>query len=215
MGEETRALVALSAALSSGSAERVSEAMARAARVAVPGEVEEVLLQSYLFLGYPAALSALAQWRELTGLPAPAAAEAEPREGWERRGEWVCARIYGDQYDRLRANVARLHPDLERWMVTEGYGKVLGRPGLALEVRELCVVALLAGLDAPRQLYAHLRGALNAGADPAEVEEALRVASEVVPRARAEAAWSVWSMVRSRWEARWGAPPGDASEDVR
>ena len=49
-------------------------------------------------------------------------------------------------------------------MLAEGYGKVLGRPGLALEVRELCIVAILAGQDAAPQLYAHLRGALNVGA---------------------------------------------------
>ena len=34
--------------------------------------VEEVLLQGYLFLGYPTALNAIALWRQLSGrLPSP------------------------------------------------------------------------------------------------------------------------------------------------
>ena len=38
-----------------------------------PTPVEEALLQSYLFVGYPAALNAFALWRQLSGRPAPAA----------------------------------------------------------------------------------------------------------------------------------------------
>ncbi len=58
-------------------------------------------------------------------------------------------------------------------MVVEGYGKVLGRPGLSLMMRELCIVAILAVTGASKQLYAHLRGALNVGATPADVDAAL------------------------------------------
>src|SRR5690606_35321583 len=120
--------VAISAALGAGDREALALAFGRAVDLAHPVAVEEVLVQSYLFLGYPAALNALALWRELSGRPAPAAPGGESGEGWEfwqRRGGEVCARVYGDQYPRLRENIARLHPDLAEWMVTEGYGKVL------------------------------------------------------------------------------------------
>jgi 4-carboxymuconolactone decarboxylase len=182
-------------------------------------------VQSYLVLGYPAALNALALWRERGGrgaahglapegvalesaAEAAGAAGAEPGSGggewarWRARGEVVCARVYGGQYGRLRENVARLHPELAEWMVTEGYGKVLGRPGLALEVRELCIAVLLAGLDAEPQLRSHLRGALLVGATPAEVGEALELAAEVLPPGRMAVAREVWGEVRRRWEAR-------------
>jgi len=192
----TEALVALSAALAAGSGDGVEEALRAAAQVADPVAVEEALLQSHLFLGYPAALNGLARWRELSGRPASLA--ANDREVWAERGEEVCRVVYGGQYEGLRANVRRLHPDVERWMVEDGYGRVLGRPGLDLAVRELCIGAILAVQDAPRQLYSHLRGALNAGAGRAQVSRALELAAAVsAPAARAHAA-ETWTEVRRR-----------------
>ena len=83
-------------------------------------------------------------------------------------------------------------------MVDQGYGTVLGRSGLGLVDRELCIAALLAVLDAPRQLLAHLRGALNVGADPLEVARALELAGDVSdPVSRARAA-RTWESVRAR-----------------
>jgi 4-carboxymuconolactone decarboxylase len=61
-------------------------------------------------------------------------------------------------------------------MLEEGYGKVLSRPHMDLKVRELCIIGVLVGLDAPQQLYSHLRGALNVGATPEEVELTVDIA---------------------------------------
>ena len=83
-------------------------------------------------------------------------------------------------------------------MVVEGYGKVLGRPGLELATRELCIAALLAVLRAPRQLYSHLRGALSAGAPPQEIEEALNMACVHLDDEGAAESWAVWNRVRAR-----------------
>lgn len=196
----TEALVAVSAALAARSPQALDAALRLAAAQARREEVEEALLQSYLFLGYPAALEAFARWREVSGLPAPGAT-ADPGP-WDERGAAVCRTVYAGQYESLKANVRLLHPDMERWMVSEGYGKVLGRPGLPLDTRELCIAALLAVLDTPRQLYAHLRGALNAGASEAEVSRTLELAGAVsgsVARARAE---ETWASVRGRLERR-------------
>lgn len=186
-----RVLVELSAALAARDPDALERALETARDRAEPRAVEEAILQSYLFLGYPTALDAFARWRDVSGREAAAPAPEE-WDAWAERGRRVCGAVYGDQYERLRENVARLHPDMERWMVVEGYGKVLGRPGLELPVRELCIGALLAVLGAPVQLYSHLRGALNVGADPEDVDEALRVASGYMDddaRARARATW--------------------------
>jgi 4-carboxymuconolactone decarboxylase len=169
------ALVGLSAALAGGRAPALDRALRQADARAGAREVEEALLQSYLFLGYPAALNGFARWRDLTGREAGPAIPDTDR--WRQRGERVCAAVYGGQYDGLRANVRRLHPEMEQWMLEEGYGKVLGRPGLGLPTRELCIVALLAVRDAPRQLYSHVRGALNVGASPAAVRRAMDIAA--------------------------------------
>jgi 4-carboxymuconolactone decarboxylase len=194
MDEGRSALVRASAALALGEREVLRDALAVAAAVSDAGAVEEALLQSYLFLGYPAALRALGVWRDVSGRPAPAARRDEAE--WEERGAATCSRVYGGQYGRLRDNVAALHPDVERWMIVEGYGKVLGRPGLDLATRELCVIALLAAQDAAPQLYSHLRGALNAGAGVEEVEETIALILPLLSRERQETLNQQWAAVR-------------------
>lgn len=194
------ALVALAAAIGTRDADRIREAAIRAVREARPGEVEELLLQAHLFIGFPDAMSAIAIWREVSGRPAPAALE-EHAGDWMRRGEALCAAVYGSNYHRLRANVATLHPEMDRWMVEGGYGRVLGRPGLDLATRELGIAALLATWGAPRQLHSHLRGALNAGADAAEVQVAVETACELLPPERAREVRALWNGIRIRAEA--------------
>ncbi|HEV2147930.1 MAG TPA: carboxymuconolactone decarboxylase family protein [Longimicrobiaceae bacterium] len=191
------ALVALAAALATRDAEVVAEAVARAVREADPDAVEEVLLQSHVFVGFPDALTALALWREASGRPAPPS-RGEGCEGWTRRGEQVCAEVYGANYPRLRANVVAVHPEMDRWMVEGGYGRVIGRPGLDLATRELCILALLAVWNTPRQLHSHLRGALNAGAVAEEVDAAVEVACGYVDADAAGRVRALWSEVRGR-----------------
>lgn len=192
-----RAVVRLSAALATRSAGTIRTELEAAAADADPVDVEETLLQSYLFLGYPAALNAFHDWRQLSGrAPEPTAPE-DPAQ-WEARGQDVCRVVYGGQYARLKANVRHLHPDMERWMITEGYGKVLGRPEMALELRELCIVALLAVLEAPRQLYSHLRGALHAGATAVRIEATLAEARSLSGQSAAREAAKVWHAVQDR-----------------
>lgn len=189
-----RTLVRVSGAVAARDGPRMDAVLAEALE-ARPEGVEEVLVQSYLFVGFPAALNALARWRRISGRNAPPPRIDDPalRSG---RGEEVCRRVYGNQYERLRSNIERLHPDLDRWMVEEGYGKVLGREGLGLMERELCIAALLAVQQVPVQLHSHLRGALAVGATPGQVEAALEAVNEMVsplfrPRVR-----QIWDRVR-------------------
>ena len=183
-------------------------------RLGVEDAFEEVLLQSYLFLGYPRALTAMALWRDASGRSAPPAVPDRP-EGWADRGVRVCRDVYGSAYEKLRARVRIVHPDLERWMIAEGYGKVLSRPGLSLVDRELAIVAALTGLGAPRQLHSHLRGALQVGAEVAAVSEAVARAIGRVDDVKAAQAREVWNRVRGQDDGGAvpvvGAPaPGDS-----
>lgn len=197
LDEPTRALVRLAAVLTLTESAQL-EAMDEAARLA-PAEAEEVLLQSYLFLGFPVALNGLGLWRRRTGRPAPAPVDVDP-DIWRGRGEEVCRAVYGQQYEALRDVMAAIHPDLDRWALMEGYGKVLGRPGLDLRRRELCVAAMLSGIDASRQLHAHLRGCLNVGVAIAEVEDMLEAIAPIIGAERAAAAERIWQKVRQRAE---------------
>lgn len=202
MNEELRALIAMCAAVGARNKAALTNTMDQVASLVDPADAEEALLQSYLFVGYPVALQALAMWRERTGNAAPAEGTADDPLAWRARGEKVCAQVYAGQYDRLRANIARLHPDMERWMLEEGYGKVLGRPNLDLKVRELCIVSVLVGLDAPQQLYSHLRGALNVGATAEEVETAVEIACTHTSLAAKENARKVWKELKAQRDAK-------------
>lgn len=214
MTDETRALVELSAAVVSGDRPTLRRTIERAAAAVTATAAEEALLQSHLFAGYPVALQAMALWREHVGRPAVTDLDEDPSI-WRARGEAVCALVYGEQYRQLRRNVYALHPELERCMVEEGYGRVLGRPGLSLDVRELCIVALLCSQNAPRQLYSHLRGALNAGASPADVRETVTLATTRLDAVRASDARMVLEDVlgrRERGTEQAGADTGNVED---
>ncbi|HEU4886210.1 MAG TPA: carboxymuconolactone decarboxylase family protein [Longimicrobium sp.] len=191
------ALLRLSAALGTRHAAAIRAEMEVAREEADARAVEEVILQAHLFVGFPDALNALGTWREVSGLPAPAASEEDPAE-WPARGEQVCAAVYGANYAKLRENVRALHPDVDGWMVTGGYGRVIGRPGLDLKTRELCLVALLAVWKVPRQLHSHLRGALNTGASVDEVDAVVEIACGFLEPDEAAEVHALWGAIRAK-----------------
>ena len=200
LDERTRALVRGAAMLAVGDDAAVRAAVVSLARDADPVWVEEVILQTYLFAGLPRALNAMREWRRASGRSAPARdldATLEAAATWTARGEATCAEVYGPFYDKLRHNIAALHPALDAWMIVEGYGKVLGRPALPLVVRELCVVAVCAVSRQERQLHSHLYGALFTGAPPSHVTAALDAVADLLsPDERAHAA-RLWAHVRA------------------
>jgi 4-carboxymuconolactone decarboxylase len=166
-------LIQLSAVLTVGSESEVRAALTRALPVVDAVWVEEVILQTYLFAGFPRALNAMRDWRRISNRSAPIDDGERLDANFVARGQETCATVYGKFYDALRVNVRELHPALDLWMVEDGYGKVLGRAGLELWRRELCIVAACAVGRQDRQLHSHLHGALNAGATVAQVDATL------------------------------------------
>jgi 4-carboxymuconolactone decarboxylase len=178
----TRGLVKVALGLPNASENQLGDWMRTALRDGTPAIwLEELLLASVLYVGFPRALVAAAVFRRLEPDHA-SGGEVSQYEHWQEwldRGEATCRVIYGKHYDQLRHNVQALHPALDLWMVVDGYGKTLSRPGLDLMRRELCSVALLIPQNAPRQLLSHLQGALNTGATTAQVDGVLAVAGEL------------------------------------
>jgi 4-carboxymuconolactone decarboxylase len=174
--DRTRALVRVSAVVCGGTEAQLRDELSAAVGSTDPDWVEEVLLQSYLFAGFPRALNAAREWRKVSGRKAPRSDEGARLDAtpeWAERGDVTCGIVYGGFYKKLRHNIAELHPALDAWMIVEGYGKVLSRPGLDLARRELCVVAACAVQRQDRQLHSHLHGALHAGATVADVDASL------------------------------------------
>ncbi len=203
LDEPTRALIVFAAAIAQGEVseirDRAEEAVAAGVR-ATWGD--ELMLQSVPMVRWPRTLMGAAHWRKAIGVGATggeADLDYAMHAEWTRRGEETCRTIYGDNYSRLRENVRSLHPALDAWMVTEGYGRTLSRPGLDLVRRELCVIAQTAVLNTPRQLHSHLRGALRAGADVATIEAALTAVNPFVSYDDWKSVKELWDQVQEAW----------------
>jgi len=194
------ALVALATAIALGDEALVEQHCRTCMAEGAPDTwVDELLLQSTLMVGWPRALIAAAICRRIMG-PVHSledGADYGRIPEWQERGEAVCRTIYGANYQRLRSNIQELHPALDAWMVTEGYGRTLGRSGLDLARRELTIVAQVAVQGAERQLHSHLRGALHAGV----ALEALDSALAIVRPSLAPRACEVLDSVRERVQA--------------
>ncbi len=140
----------------------------------------EAVLQSHLFAGFPRVVEALGVLEEEGGLGAP----DDDESVWEpddfERGEALFARIYGDGRERVKAKLRDGHPVFERWILGHTYGRVLSRPGLDADRRELCSVASLAALGQDRQLASHVRGGLHCGATAEELRQALDAVGDLI-----------------------------------
>src|SRR5690242_9004219 len=122
-----RHLVRIAGAIAGSPEGQMRATMSAAVDEVDPAMVEEIILQSYLFAGFPRALNAARAWRAVSGGLAPTddeEASAKDFASWRKRGEKTCAVIYGDHYDKLRDNIRALHPALDEWMIVDGYGKV-------------------------------------------------------------------------------------------
>jgi len=178
-----RHLVRIAGAIAGSPEGQVRAVMSDAVNSVDPDAVEEIILQSYLFAGFPRALNAARAWRAVSGRRAPAAdVEAADLANWRERGERTCQIVYGKSYEKLRRHIRELHPVFDDWMIVDGYGKVLSRPGVDLRTRELCVVAACAVSGQQRQLHSHLHGAMNAGASEGEVALVFDSLSDLIAR---------------------------------
>ena len=200
---QTRDLVRFAAAIAQGYEPELRERVGPLRTSQVPvAWVEELLLQSVLMCGYPRALVAFTIWRKFSALPAPESDDdldyAQAAE-WTRRGEDVCATVYGENYRKLRESIRALHPAVDAWMITEGYGRTLARPGLDLMRRELCTVAQTCVLESPRQVHSHLRGALNAGASFGQIEGVLSIVNPLLSFDQWKKIKELWRTVREGW----------------
>src|SRR3954468_7690788 len=130
-----RHLVRIAGAIAGSPEGQMRAIMSEAVDEVDPVAVEEIILQSYLFAGFPRALNAARAWRAVSERRAPSADEhatVDEIELWRERGEETCRIVCADRYDKLPENIRQLHPALDEWMIIDGYGKVLSRPNVDL-----------------------------------------------------------------------------------
>jgi 4-carboxymuconolactone decarboxylase len=193
----TRALVRLSAIITAGTERKLREVISLETSDIPEVWAEELILQSYLFAGFPRALNAMREWRKVHGTPASRGVSHDVLQ-WREDGRETCEAVYGSMYHRLRENVRELHPLLDDWMITEGYGKVLSRPGLDLPRRELCIVAACAAAGQDRQLHSHLHGARNVGVAPAVIDDCVAALTDLLDEDHAQSLRLLWARVRGK-----------------
>ncbi len=170
------AVVDVSAAIASGDAASVERESARAIDAGLsPAALYEIVLQSYLFVGFPRAIEAFFAARPVLERAGAIPGDAAPADAsaWERAGESLCRRVYGRNYDKLMEIMRALSPDLAVSMIREGYGKTLSRPHLGVVEREYGVIAILTVTRMWRQLRSHAIGAVNVGGTRAGMREAI------------------------------------------
>ena len=114
------------------------------------------------------------------------------------RGLQTRREVMGDDFvDRALASATPFTQPIQDHISRAAWGDVWQRPGLDRKTRSLITVAMLTALGKQHELKGHVRGALNNGATPAEIQEVLlhaavycgiptaveafRTAAEVVP----------------------------------
>lgn len=162
-----------------------------------PPELVELILQSLLFDGYPCALEGLIALKNLSPeiLPADESIEKYSSENlhlWIERGDALCQQIYENNFDHLLKNVAALSPTLKEWMLIEGYGRVLARPALQIDLREMGIIAILTVKALPRQLHSHMRGALRVGVSAPELKSAVDLCKGYTSPENIQYALEIW-----------------------
>jgi len=200
LDQPTRELVTLAAAIAMGDEPAIERAVGASLKAGVEsGWVDELLLQSILICGWPRALTGARVCRQAGVHPDPAGEDATNyarHAEWKARGIATCRKVYGETYEALRRNIHALHPAIDAAMIVEGYGRILGRPGLDLARRELCTIAQIAVQSARRQLRSHLKGALNAGASVNVVGQVLELVRPMLPPEEWDETRVLWERVR-------------------
>jgi len=82
--------------------------------------------------------------------------------------------VLGSEYvDKSIQNVKPFMVPLQKLITEYCWGEVWTRPGLELKTRSMLNLAMLCALNRPNELRLHLRGALNNGVTPTEIQEIL------------------------------------------
>src|SRR6476660_7357356 len=88
LDDATRALVRLAATITAGTAQNVRDALV-ASSIIPAVWTEELILQTYLFAGFPRALNAMREWRRIQPAPVSPAGSGSV-DDWTRDGEQTC-----------------------------------------------------------------------------------------------------------------------------
>lgn len=162
--------------------------------------IDEVFITSYLFLGFPAMISAfeILQRIDQNKKQSYKINKKNDYNLWEKRGLKLFKKIYADKSDMLLLKVKRMHPEVAKWMLTEGYGKVLSRSFLPIKNREFIIITFLIVSFYPKQLHSHLKGALNIGATINDIDQIFSLIKKIDFKMDIEKALQIWHSIKNQ-----------------
>lgn len=95
------------------------------------------------------------------------------RQDYEN-GLKVRTEVMGEEFvQRAIDNTTELTQPVQDWINEHAWGSTWQRDGLPRSTRSLVTIGMLAALKAPAELKGHVRGALNNGCSPQEIQEVL------------------------------------------
>lgn len=98
------------------------------------------------------------------------------QEGLQNRREVLGA----EHVDRSLEQVSEFSRPIQEFVTEYCWGMVWGREGLSRQTRSLLNIVMLTALNRSHELGVHVRGALNNGVTPEEIQEALLQAAVYV-----------------------------------
>ena len=140
----------------------------------------EIILQTHLFLGFPAMIEALRLAQEIW--PLTIENDVHQVQNVDEQGKEICKKVYGDKYTGLLQFTDRLHPALTRWMIEHGYGRVLSRPACHPIQREIAILPILMVTNYPNQLRAHIQGLLHLGGSSTILDDIFQLVALFIPK---------------------------------
>ena len=97
-----------------------------------------------------------------------------PQDNAYNNGLAMRKQVMGEEFvARALSGMTDFTRPIQEHITAKAWGDVWQRPGLDLKTRSLITVAMLTALGKQNELKGHLRGALNNGATPAELQEVL------------------------------------------
>ena len=163
-------------------------------------KIYESLLQTYLFAGFPSALISLKRLNEIVGKDK--VYKGYDLKKYSKRGEKNCRIIYGSKYYKLISNVKSFSPEMAEWLIVEGYGKVLGRTGLTLKEREICIVSILSALKFKDQLYSHINGSVKVKASIDLITRTINNLEIISAKSSAKYGLNVFRKYQLKWNQK-------------
>ena len=91
-----------------------------------------------------------------------------------KKGRAVRTAVVGAEYvDKALATMNEFNAPMQKLVTEWCWGDVWTRPGISRRTRSMLNLAMLCALNRPHELRTHVRGALNNGVTPKEIQEVL------------------------------------------